>query len=370
MGFNLQQNNTTFSVGSVSLILEQGTEGIDGLGWSTLPSAWKETEGVDMWEHDYPPPPVATHPNGVSQIDHIVIRTNDIAHTNQRLTEEMGLTLRKTTKNIYPGTSQSFYREEQGNESRLHSPIVEVVGPTTPVVPLLPPSMFVWGLTFVAPSLAHARDRIGHAHTSEVRRAKQPGREIFTIRKQGSLQHISTNIAFMTPHVSTASTPTLEQSTNQQMSRITNTPIREIYHPNHSKLMPEIMKASSPSMLLQLFHREKKLYGWLTAKETLKHIAKHATKQRRPGMFNSEDPRFLQLLFVLQEAMDQNVMDSTARTGVRSDDLSKIRDALEGLNLVGKDKCAGSFLHLSVVTKMDEEMNDPEFYSKVKPHSN
>ena len=65
---------------------------------------------------------------------------------------------------------------------------------------------------------------------------------------------------------------------NTVISRVTGTPLVETHHPRHRQVFPEILRANSASELLRIFHREHSDYGWLTAKETITRISRHAKR--------------------------------------------------------------------------------------------
>lgn len=215
IGFTTQENGV-FNVGAVRLHIQpEGTQpegiqqedrrpagisGISGIGFLNYDKKTTRTDGLHFWslandnEHVRPPHGDSKHVNGACKIDHVVLRTTNIDRTNDWLVDQVGLTLRKRTTGIYPGATQLFYRE---NHFSKDVPIVEVVGPTCVDNSPEETKAYVWGVTFVVPSLVQVRNTIGVDHTSEIKPAKQMGREICVLKKSSN---VSTNVAFMTPH--------------------------------------------------------------------------------------------------------------------------------------------------------------------------
>jgi hypothetical protein len=139
------------------------------------------TTGRSTAEHDGPGDPPATgHPNGVVQIDHLVVITPGIDRTTAAL-EAAGLTARRT-REAGRGRLQRFFR--------LGEVILEVVGPAEPAGG--GPATF-WGLAFTVDDIdataAHLTGRIG-----EPKQAVQQGRRIATLR---SGDEVSVPVAFM-----------------------------------------------------------------------------------------------------------------------------------------------------------------------------
>jgi hypothetical protein len=108
------------------------------------------------------------HPNGVAQIDHIVVMTPDIERTTAALAT-VGLEPRRT-REAGGGRVQRFFR--------LGEVLLEVVGPARHAGDA--PATF-WGLAFtvtdIDATVAHLAGRIGDA-----RAAVQQGRRIATVR--------------------------------------------------------------------------------------------------------------------------------------------------------------------------------------------
>jgi catechol 2,3-dioxygenase-like lactoylglutathione lyase family enzyme len=208
IGFTMHESGV-FNVGAVRLHIqpegiqpEDRRPGISGIGFLNLhgKNFTTCTDGLHFWslpndnEHVRPPHGDSQHGNGAYKIDHVVLRTTNVERTNDWLVDQVGLTLRKRTTDIYPGATQLFYREDHFSKD---VPIVEVVGPTCVDNSPEETQAYVWGVTFVVPSLMQVRNIIGVDHTSAIKPAKQKGRDICILKKSGN---VSTNVAFMTPH--------------------------------------------------------------------------------------------------------------------------------------------------------------------------
>jgi hypothetical protein len=199
IGFNVDSTSGVFNIGAVRLNVQEtntSSSGIVGVGFlNPFQRNIHKLDDINVWsldkEHVRPPNGDSQHINGVYKIDHIVIKSCNIDAIHSKLVNDIGLTLRKRTSDIIPGTEQLFYRE---NHFSKDTPIIEVIRSSSSSS-LSPAS--VWGISFVVPCLNQLRDAIGHSHTSDIRVAKQQGREICTLRKSALL---STQVAFMTPH--------------------------------------------------------------------------------------------------------------------------------------------------------------------------
>lgn len=135
--------------------------------------------------HADPPEPAAAHPNGVTQIDHVVAFTPDRARTVAAL-EAAGLELRRLRDEPTPagGGYQAFFR--------LGEAILEVVENPKARSPEDPARL--WGLAFLVDSLDTTAAALGD-RVSEPRPAVQPGRQIATLKRDAGL---SFGCAFMT----------------------------------------------------------------------------------------------------------------------------------------------------------------------------
>ncbi|HET9718523.1 MAG TPA: hypothetical protein VFP55_00440 [Solirubrobacteraceae bacterium] len=126
------------------------------------------------------PPPFATHPNGATGLDHVVISTPDFARTADAF-RSAGMPLRRTRDR---GELRQGFR-------RVGPAIVELVhGPG-----LNGRETHFWGLAVVVISLEDLAERLGD-RLGEIRPAVQPGRRIATLRSAGG---VSPQLAFMSP---------------------------------------------------------------------------------------------------------------------------------------------------------------------------
>ena len=153
-------------------------------GWSLR--EWEGPESVDglpTSRSDEPAQPTPAHPNGVVELDHLVVMTPDIGRTTAAI-EAAGLELRRTrdTDQYGPPFRQTFFK--------LGDVVLEVIGPVEPRDDR--PARF-YGLAFTVADLdataAFICDRL-----SPSKDAVQPGRRISTLdRNAGS----SVPMAFM-----------------------------------------------------------------------------------------------------------------------------------------------------------------------------
>lgn len=122
------------------------------------------------------------------------------------------------------------------------------------------------------------------------------------------------------------------------------------------------MTCTTATQLLDVFDSEQRrlggghLFGWLTAKETIIRIAKIVCKPARGGRrqpaFDASDSRWVELLAVPKEALQQRVMHSRVRTGLNgqiTDDLSAVQTALKDMKLTD------TALYKALSDKLDEE---------------
>jgi hypothetical protein len=130
------------------------------------------------------------HPNGVVQVDHVVMLTPDLDRAVADL-EEQGFDLRRTRDGPTPGgsTRQAFFRAGE--------PILEVVlapeGSSVARDPDGPARL--WGMAFGVDDLERTARSLGDL-LGTPRDAVQPGRRIATLRAEAGL---GPAIAFMSP---------------------------------------------------------------------------------------------------------------------------------------------------------------------------
>jgi hypothetical protein len=144
----------------------EGVEEIDGLAVDAAPP------GSD-------PDGPASHPNGATGIDHVVLLTPAFDRTAAAL-EQAGLGLRRVAE-IRRGMRQGFRRLGPAILELVQAPGVERV--------------HLWGLTVIVEDIEALAARLGD-ELSEIRPAVQPGRRIATLRPPAGL---TTALAFMDP---------------------------------------------------------------------------------------------------------------------------------------------------------------------------
>jgi len=152
-GFSV--TGSRLSVGDVSIEFVEGNGGI--VDWTLVADA------RDV--------PSATHPNGVAEIDHVVMLTPSLERTISDL-EEQGIELRRIREGE---TGMGNYRQAF---FRVGRPVLEVVEADEPVR--------FWGITFTTADIDAAAELLGDK-LGRVKDAVQPGRRIATVRKEAGL---------------------------------------------------------------------------------------------------------------------------------------------------------------------------------------
>jgi hypothetical protein len=129
--------------------------------------------GIADWTlaADAPDLPSTLHPNGVTEIDHVVMLTPSLDRTIAEL-EEQGIELRRIREGE---TGMGTYRQAF---FRVGRPILEVVEADDPVR--------LWGITFTTADLDAAAELLGEK-LGRVKDAVQPGRRIATVRGEAGL---------------------------------------------------------------------------------------------------------------------------------------------------------------------------------------
>lgn len=177
-------------VGGVGIRLVGRECGTGIVGWSLrgVPADIRDVDGVPTTATDEPPATPATHPNGVTSVDHVVLLSPDLARTVTALAD-LGVRPRRERDGELGGQPirQVFYR--------LGEVIVEVVG--APNTAGDGPST-LWGLTYVIDDVEATAESFGH-RTSPVKDAVQPGRRITTLRHRGFGMSVRT--ALISPHI-------------------------------------------------------------------------------------------------------------------------------------------------------------------------
>jgi glyoxalase/bleomycin resistance protein/dioxygenase superfamily protein len=152
---------------------------VDGLATTTAGTASDLTTTGAPAEA---PPDATGHPNGVTEIDHVVAVTPDIDRTTAAL-EAAGVAARRT-REVGPGRLQRFFR--------VGEPLLELIGPAE--ARGTGPARF-YGLAFTVADIdataTHLADSIGRTKD-----AVQPGRRIATLHAGDG---VSVPVAFMSP---------------------------------------------------------------------------------------------------------------------------------------------------------------------------
>jgi hypothetical protein len=147
------------------------------------------TDAIDDLNTNPPPsslPPFASHPNGATGIDHVVIVTPDFDRTAAAL-EQAGMPLKRIRHVGDRGDSAAF---RQGFR-RLGPAILELV--EAKQMPAGPAAFY--GLVIIVEDLDALANRLGD-RLRPIKPAVQPGRRIATLDRAAGL---STHLAFMDP---------------------------------------------------------------------------------------------------------------------------------------------------------------------------
>jgi hypothetical protein len=189
VGFEM--DGDTCVVGDVRIRLAGPDAGRGLAGWSLREVEGGDLDGVATARSEREPPNERpAHPNGIVELDHVVVISPALDRTVAVL-EGAGLDLRRIRERPTPAGAprQAFFR--------LGDTVLEVVqepGEATARAGGDRPAFF-WGLAFLAPDLeatvAGLGDRVG-----EIRPAVQPGRRIATLRRSAGL---SLQLAIMSP---------------------------------------------------------------------------------------------------------------------------------------------------------------------------
>lgn len=148
--------------------------------------ARSDVDGIPTTASMVPPAEPAQHSNGVTHIDHLVVRSSHGSSTVTAL-ESLGLDVRRVrdVDNAQPPFRQTFFR--------MGEVIIELVAPTEPRADGVTQ---LWGLAFAVADLDATAAQLGD-HVTPPKEAVQTGRRIATLRTRDL--DISTAIAFMSP---------------------------------------------------------------------------------------------------------------------------------------------------------------------------
>lgn len=174
LGFSVERGGAC-QVGAVRLLVSRpeagGRPGIDGWAFAGLSDPPMGIDGIPTEAADAGVAPPATHPNGTTSLDHVVVTTPDLGRTVAAL-EEAGLrTLRERATNTGDRPMrQVFLRPGEA--------VIELVGPPAPSG--VGKARF-FGLAFTVADLDATAALLGDA-LGEQKEAVQPGRRIATVR--------------------------------------------------------------------------------------------------------------------------------------------------------------------------------------------
>ena len=159
--------------------------------WALREIESSQLDGLPTVASEQPPPSeTPEHPNGITDLDHVVAISSDLDRTVEKLVAA-GLDLRRVREEPTPAGAprQAFFRLGTVILEAVQEPpeATERHGGDRPA--------FFWGLALTAPDLeatvAYLGDRV-----SELRPAVQPGRQIATLRRDAGL---SVPVALITP---------------------------------------------------------------------------------------------------------------------------------------------------------------------------
>jgi hypothetical protein len=189
LGFAVE--GETCVVGEVRIRLAGAEAGKGLVGWSLRGIESTELDGLATARSDREPPAQPPpHPNGVTELDHVVAITPALERTVAAL-EKAALDLRRIREEPTPARAprQAFFRLGPTILEVVQEPVeaIERAGGDRPA--------FFWGLAFVAPDLDATVAGLGD-NVSEARDAVQPGRRIATLRRVAGL---GLPVALMTP---------------------------------------------------------------------------------------------------------------------------------------------------------------------------
>lgn len=192
LGFEVEGG--TCVVGDVRIRLAGRDAGKGLTGWSLRGVESTELDGLATTCSDREPPAAAlAHPNGITELDHVVAITPALERTVAAL-EGAGLDLRRIREEPTPAGAprQAFFR--------LGASILEVVQEPQEAIERgggVDRPAFFWGLAFLAPDIDVTVAGLGD-RVSEARPAVQPGRRIATLRRAAGL---ALPVALITPPI-------------------------------------------------------------------------------------------------------------------------------------------------------------------------
>lgn len=162
-------------IGGVRIRLVGREQGAGILGWALrgLPAGIRrdDVDGIPTTNAQDDAPTPATHPNGVTAIDHVVVMSPDLDRTVGSLST-LGVEPRRQRDAEIGGRPirQIFFRFDDVVIEVVGSPNTAGTGPAT-----------LWGITYVVADIDATAAFLGQ-HTTPVKPAVQPGRRITTLR--------------------------------------------------------------------------------------------------------------------------------------------------------------------------------------------
>lgn len=188
-GFTVD-DDATCRVGSVRFRLVGDDRGRGIVGWSLrgVDPGIGDVDGLPTTVSDAAPAEPATHPNGVTTIDHVVLLAPDLDRTVAAL-EALGLEVRRERVGELGGAPirQVFLWVGDVVLEVIGSPDEAGEGPAS-----------LWGVTFNVADIDATAAYLGE-RTGAVKDAVQPGRRITTLRHREL--GISVRTALISPHV-------------------------------------------------------------------------------------------------------------------------------------------------------------------------
>lgn len=180
-------------IGQVGIRLVGPEAGRGIVGWvlRDLPEAVGDLAGVPTQRTDSAPVNAAVHPNGVTEIDHVVLLSPDLPNTVAAFVVA-GVEPRRERDGEMGGQPirQVFFKFGTVVIEVVGSPTTTTEGPAT-----------LWGVTYVAQDIEAAAAYFGE-RTSPVKDAVQPGRRITTLRHREFSMSVRT--ALISPYVRAA----------------------------------------------------------------------------------------------------------------------------------------------------------------------
>ena len=177
-------------VGGVGIRLVGPERNTGIVGWSLrgVPADVHDLDGVPTTASDASPVTPASHPNGVTSVDHVVLLSPDLARTVAALAA-LGVRPRRERDGELGGQAirQIFFRLGEVIVELVGAPHAAGDGPST-----------LWGMTYVVDDVEATAKAFGD-RTSPVKAAVQPGRRITTLRHREFGMSVRT--ALISPHI-------------------------------------------------------------------------------------------------------------------------------------------------------------------------